>query len=113
MTYSYASGGTLVQEVLSPSTEEANAGNDIHLTREVEASLASPSRQKRMELRVSDDFLHALDLLAGDENLTRADIIRRAVGLYARARVEQNNGRYLGFVGLQDGQLQIDELVSF
>lgn len=76
------------------------------------AAFTAGRGSKSMELRVSEDLLQALDLLARDESLTRADIIRRAVGLYARARIEQNNGRSLAFAAPQGNQLIVQELIS-
>lgn len=115
MTKTQASGVTLVEEIPLQS-EEANA-YPAHLGSRREArdranAFTAARGPKRMELRVSEDFLHALDLLARDESLTRADIIRRAVGLYARARIEQNNGRSLAFAAPQGNQLVVQELIA-
>jgi predicted transcriptional regulator len=71
-----------------------------------------PDPLKRVELRASEDFLTALDALAEKENLSRADIIRRSVALYARCIVEQESGRYLALTALENGNLNIKELIT-
>lgn len=67
---------------------------------------------KRVELRASEEFLAALDALAEKESLSRADIIRRSVALYARCIVEQESGRYLAITALENGGLSIKELIT-
>jgi hypothetical protein len=97
MTFTQASGVTLLEELSSPTQAKA---------------LQNSGLPKRIELRASEDFIHALDLLAQDENLSRADIIRRAVGLYTRIRIEQNHGRHLALADLVGNELQVRELIT-
>ena len=111
MTFTQASGVTLLEELSSPTqTKEANA-HPPSPTSQDQGSTESRS-PKRIELRASEDFIHALDLLAQDENLSRADIIRRAVGLYTRIRIEQNHGRHLALADLVGNELQVRELIT-
>jgi hypothetical protein len=103
--------GALLEEVLAPNQiEEANAQDNTAFTGE--ATKEATGGSKRIELRASGEFIHALDLLADDESLSRADIIRRAIGLYARVRIEQKQGHPLAFAELKDGQLGIRELLA-
>lgn len=68
---------------------------------------------KRVEFRVSENFLEGLDLLATAEGRTRADILRRALGLYARAAGEKANNRYLAFAEInEDNTLNVTELIA-
>ena len=67
---------------------------------------------KRVELRATDEFLGALDGLASKENLSRADIIRRGVGLYARMIVEKEQGRFFAVVAVENGGLTVKEVVQ-
>jgi len=64
------------------------------------------AKSERLALRVSDTFLDGLDQLSSDEQVSRADIIRRAVALYAFAREEARSGRKLGFF-TEEGDRQI------
>lgn len=73
----------------------------------------SSAATQRFELRVSSKFLKALDHLAETEDLSRADVVRRAVGLYARARMEETQGRLIAFANLkEDNSLEVKELIK-
>jgi hypothetical protein len=72
----------------------------------------SESLLKRVELRATEEFLTALDGLALKENLSRADIIRRGVGLYARMIVEKEKGRYFAVVAVENNGLAVKEVVQ-
>ncbi|MFN7900646.1 MAG: ribbon-helix-helix protein, CopG family [Synechococcaceae cyanobacterium] len=73
-------------------------------------SPSAPEKLKRIELRATQEFLDVLDELAKKENLSRADIIRKGVALYARARIEASKGRLLGVISLKDGQIHTEEV---
>jgi hypothetical protein len=75
-------------------------------------ALKSDASLKRVELRATDEFLSALDALALKENLTRADIIRRGVGLYARMIVEKEKGQFFAVVAVKNGELTVKEVVQ-
>lgn len=67
---------------------------------------------ERFELRVTRKFLEALDHLSDSEGLSRADIVRRAVGLYARARMEAESGRMVAFATLRDDNtVEVKDLI--
>ena len=67
---------------------------------------AMAAKSERLALRVSDTFLDGLDQLSNEEQVSRSDIIRRAVALYAFAREEARSGRKLGFF-TEEGDRQI------
>jgi hypothetical protein len=71
---------------------------------------SKPERLKRIELRATQEFLDVLDTLSRMEGLGRADIIRKAVGLYARALMEARKGRLMAIVSLKDGQIHTEEV---
>lgn len=72
----------------------------------------APGRKtERLELRASQEFIEALDFLAKDEDLSRPDIIRRSVGLYARARMEMKRGRQLAIVEPVDNQIIVKDYI--
>jgi hypothetical protein len=69
--------------------------------------------QKRIELRVSQSFFEAVKLLAETEGIARADVIRKAVSLYARARVEQKRGNFIAFARVgSDNSMEIVDMLS-
>jgi hypothetical protein len=62
---------------------------------------------------VSQSFFDAVKLLADTENVSRADIIRKAVSLYARARVEQKKGNFVAFARMSgDNAIEVTEMLS-
>ena len=68
---------------------------------------------KRIELRVTESFYDALSLLAADENTNKADVIRKAVTFYARAKVNQRDRKLLATVSVDDNnQMKIEEVVQ-
>jgi hypothetical protein len=69
-------------------------------------------KTERLALRVSDEFLEGLDSLASSEDLNRAEVVRRAVALYAFARKEAEEGRRLGFFIEENGETRIKEVVT-
>lgn len=72
---------------------------------------ATGRKTERLELRASQEFIEALDFLAKDEDLSRPDIIRRSVGLYARARMEMKRGRQLAIVEPVDNQIIVKDYI--
>ena len=69
--------------------------------------------QKRIELRVSQSFFEAVKLLAETEGIARADVIRKAVSLYARARIEQKQGNCIAFARVgSDNNMEIVDMLS-
>jgi predicted transcriptional regulator len=70
------------------------------------------AKNERLALRVSDAFLSGLDQLSEEEQSSRADIIRRAVALYAFARDEARQGRKLGFFTEEGGRQVVKEVVA-
>jgi predicted transcriptional regulator len=69
-------------------------------------------KTERLALRVSREFLRGLDQLAAAEDMSRAEVVRRAVALLAFARAEEAQGRRLGFFTEEQGQVQVKEVVS-
>ena len=69
-------------------------------------------KTERLALRVSDAFLDGLDELAHAEDLNRAEVIRRAVALYAFAKKEAKEGRRMGFFVEENGEPRIKEVVT-
>ena len=67
---------------------------------------------KRIELRATEEFVAALDALAKKENSSKADIIRKGAGLYARLRMEQERGHLLGVVALENGEIKVKEVIQ-
>lgn len=55
----------------------------------------------RLEFRAEDDFLARLDGLARASGTSKADVIHRAIGLYAQALKEAEEGRVVSFVEKQ------------
>lgn len=78
---------------------------------EIREQHAQARKTERLELRASPEFLEALDFLAKDEDLSRPDIIRRSVGLYARARMEMKRGRQLAIVEPVDNQIMVKDYI--
>jgi len=68
---------------------------------------------RRLELKMDDEFYEVIQLLAEDEKLSKPQLIRKAIGLYARFRVEQKVGKSF-LVGSVDsaGKYQIESVVN-
>jgi hypothetical protein len=97
-----------VEEMVA--TEEAVSTQEPSLD---PTDLAPEEIQKRIELRVSQSFFDAVKLLADTENISRADIIRKAVSLYARARIEQKKGNFVAFARMgSDNTVEVAEMLS-
>jgi metal-responsive CopG/Arc/MetJ family transcriptional regulator len=55
---------------------------------------------QRFEMRMSQQLLDGLGAMADQEGLTRADVVRRALGLYARALQAEAQGQCIAFATL-------------
>jgi len=51
-------------------------------------------------MRMTKPLLDGLGLMAEKEGLTRADVVRRALGLYARALQAEAQGQCIAFANL-------------
>ena len=69
-------------------------------------------KTERLALHVSEAFLEGLDELAEAEDLNRAEVVRRAVALYAFARKEAKEGRRMAFFVEENGKPRIKEVVA-
>ncbi len=78
-----------------------------------ETFVAGPTgRDGRLALRVNDAFLNGLDQLTQAEGSSRAEIVRRAVALYAFAKQEESQGRRLGFFTEEGGRQVVKEVIA-
>ena len=67
---------------------------------------------KRFELRLSSRLMEGLGLMSQTEGIPKADVVRRALGLYARALQEEGEERLIGFATLDsNGSPCVKELV--
>ncbi|MEB3318811.1 MAG: hypothetical protein VKO39_11825 [Cyanobacteriota bacterium] len=55
---------------------------------------------QRFEMRMSQQLLDGLGAMADQEGLGRADVVRRALGLYARALQAEAQGQCIAFANL-------------
>jgi hypothetical protein len=53
------------------------------------------AKTERLEFRTDSTCINLLEELAKKDGVTRSEIVRRAIGLYAWASEEAGNGRYL------------------
>ncbi len=53
-----------------------------------------------------------MEALAKKEHSSKADIIRKGAGLYARMRMEQERGDLLGVIALENGELKVKEVIQ-
>jgi hypothetical protein len=68
---------------------------------------------KRIEFRVTKSFYEALQILADHEQISKADIIRKAVSLYAFAQVKRKEGMSIGVIAFsEDNEPEIKEIVN-
>jgi hypothetical protein len=70
------------------------------------------AQSERLALRVNDAFLNGLDQLTQAEGSSRAEIVRRAVALYAFAKQEESQGRRLGFFTEEGGRQVVKEVIA-
>lgn len=61
----------------------------------------------RLEMRLDNSFLQKVQELADKQNISRAELVRQAIGLYAKALEEEDNGRTIEFqeVSSEDREL--------
>ena len=65
--------------------------------------------KRRFDVRMSPELTEQLDTIAGDTGMTRAEVFRRAVALYKRAKeTEKNDGRVI----LEDSEGHSRELIG-
>jgi len=56
------------------------------------------TKTRRLEIRAEEGFINELNRLATASGITRAEVIDRAIGLYATALSEVEQGKTLKFV---------------
>lgn len=78
----------------------------------LELQTAVDAGSKRIELRASQQFVDTLDSLAQETNLSRANVIRRAIALYARALWEKSRGNVIGIAALENNQIRLNEIIQ-
>ncbi len=67
---------------------------------------------QRFELLLSQRLYEGLRIMADKEGLSRPDVVRRALGLYARALEAENQGQLIGFASLDANRTpQVSELI--
>lgn len=69
------------------------------------------AKTKRLEIRAEESFVKKLEELAKASGTSKADIIGRAVGLYARAWEEAEHGRSISFVVAEEAEAKTQELL--
>lgn len=108
--------GKVKEMLLRDLQREAVLGGNQPLLQQYEATRLNDSPDasgtKRIELRASPDFADTLDKLCNETGLSRADVIRRGVALYARALIEKGAGRVIGIAALEDNQIKIKEIIQ-
>lgn len=57
-----------------------------------------PRMDGRLEMRLENSFLNKVQELADKQNISRAELVRQAIGLYAKALDEADHGRTIQFV---------------
>lgn len=73
------------------------------------ARVPLPIDRQRFDVRMSPELAEQLETVARESRMSRAEVFRRAVALYKRAKeVERNNGHVL----LQDADGTVRELVD-
>jgi hypothetical protein len=72
----------------------------------------APEGFERLELRVSQPLLEGIAEMSRAEGIPKADVVRRALGLYARALQEQAQGRLIVFANLDNsGNVEVVEAI--
>ena len=56
------------------------------------------TKTERLEMRMKNSFLNKIQELADSQNISKAESMRQAIGLYAQALEEASNGRLIKFV---------------
>jgi hypothetical protein len=96
----------------TPESTEGLPGRSQNKQQRKSGVTNEPDGLKRVELRATEEFVSALEALAKKENSSKADIIRKGAGLYARMRMEQERGNLLGVIALENGELKVKELIQ-
>jgi len=55
------------------------------------------TKTERLEMRMENSFLNKIQELADSQNISKAELMRQAIGLYAQALEEASNGRLIKF----------------
>ena len=97
---------------LAVAAGSAHHDTSLHDTPSKSDGSRNAESLKRIELRATEEFVAALDALAKKENSSKADIIRKGAGLYARMRMEQERGHLLGVVALENGEIKVKEVIQ-
>ena len=63
---------------------------------------AETAANQRFEMRMSPQLMNGLEIMAAREATGKADVIRRALGLYALALEAESKGQLIGFACLRD-----------
>lgn len=67
---------------------------------------------QRFEMRMSQRLFQRLGMLANKENLSKPDVVRRALGLYAQAIEAEEKGQLVGFGRItDDSDVEVTELI--
>lgn len=62
------------------------------------------TKTQRLEIRAEEGFIKELNRLAEESGTTRAEVIDRAIGLYATALHEVQQGKTIQFVEATEAQ---------
>jgi predicted transcriptional regulator len=54
-------------------------------------------KAKRLEMRMENSFLNKIQELADSQKISKAELMRQAIGLYAQALEEASHGRVIKF----------------
>jgi|GEM_PF-940217 len=74
---------------------------------------SSGRKYKKINLNVSTSFFDCLGLIAEDECTDLANVIRKAVTFYARAKVNQRDRKLLATVRVSDNnQMEIENVIQ-
>lgn len=67
----------------------------------------------RVEIKADQEFMQILDLLAQDEGLTKPQVLKKAVGLMARLRVLQKEGKTLLIGNIDGTMINVERVLQF
>ncbi|MFM1798447.1 MAG: hypothetical protein RLZZ117_725 [Cyanobacteriota bacterium] len=110
------SGPEVVELIKLRSTADASDPADPGTVGEGSSPVGSPQQSQpgyqRFEMRMSQQLLHGLDTMAEKEGIHRADVVRRALGLYALALRADAKGQCIAFAKLNKGNtVAVDHLI--
>jgi hypothetical protein len=86
---------------------------EVPATEAAQSPLLEPVvADRRFELRLSKQLMGGLDLMARSEGIPRADVVRRALGLYELALDAEEKGHLVGFATIDDdGTPRVEGLI--